>query len=294
MAHEKTFPPGVLTLVCVLSWSVVFAAVVATAVVASNDTATGAYFDSLIPGVLFGLPAVIGVAEARRALPKQTAGAGYELFGLLCLFSSWLMLVGYAMPTCHERLTLLGLLASLCFLLSTVGKGVHSAMVVVRHRKKTSPPSKAQERGEGNIAIDVINALSLVGQMLTIVGVAHVGVGFAGPALFFISPAETVGVAALVVASFCRRSHVQNTILLEIFGTLCMMTTSWRVFSVGFALPHCLFLLMVACKFPCLAVQRAREQRWTQITLAGLGLFLVGCVPLVYLVTRYASLSGWL
>jgi hypothetical protein len=131
--------------------------------------------------------------------------------------------------------------------------------------------------------IDLLNGLSLLVQMLMPVGIAH-GVCFAGPLIFFLSPAEPVGVLALVGASFLRRAQVRNTILVEIFGTICVIAASVTLIWGWADFRGLFFLTPVVAKIIYLVAERVRGRTWTQVSGAGIMLFVAACWAMAVLI----------
>jgi hypothetical protein len=300
MRHKALLLSDVLTLACVASELLVFGNAIAFA---PGSDARIAYLMCAIPAVFFGLPIVIGVAAVRRARGGQMAWAGFELLGVFCLFLSRQILTGFVLPLSHQAPTPVGLLASQCFTFSIGAKAVHLVVLIGlawRGRKIDIDPAV-------DVAIDSLNALSLIVQMFTIVGMAH-GAGFIGPALFLVSPTAAIGTIALISAAFLRRKQMRGVILIDLYGSLCLLTTWWtlyyahvlRMSSLERALGEpveglmgfdnlCLsipFLFLILCKLILVAVAFVRRQAWTQYTLAGILIFFAACGPICFAAWR--------
>jgi hypothetical protein len=302
MSQKGLLLSDVLTLLCVASESLVFGNAIA---LAHDSAARSAYLMCAIPAVVFGLPIVIGVAAVRHARGGQMTWAGLDLLGVFCLLFSRLVLMGL-LPVFQQILSPVGLLASQCFAFAMVAKAVHLAVPIGRSWKRGWIDCSAPVVDN---VIDGLNLLSLAAEMATITPVPYEH--FIGSELFLVSPTAAIGSIALIGAGFLRRTQMRNVILIDAFGSLCLLTTWWAVYydsvqhmlRVGRALQRdlgwpvggesifCLvlsapFLFLILCKFLCLALAFARGRRWTQYTLAGMLIFFAACGPLCFAAWR--------
>jgi hypothetical protein len=294
----------ILSLLCISSEAVLVGSLIAAA---NNPNCVYTYVLCSLAAALVGLPILIAVAVLRRTGRMKPGSFGLEVLGLLCLIFSWWILTGFALRLCEEHLTPLGLAASRCFKFAILAKSVQLAIaVVVGKWRNRGAAAKAAGPPRAGWAVDIFNGLCVLMQMFTIVGGGH-GAGLAGPAIFFLSPAEPIGVIALIAAAFLRRTKMRNVILIDVFGSLCLLTTWWTNYypdvlemselrrqmgePVRGVLVFCLaptipFLFVMLCKFLCLAEGFIRRRPWTQYTLAGMLVFFVACVPLFALAAR--------
>jgi hypothetical protein len=148
--------------------------------------------------------------------------AGFELLGVFCLCLSRLLLTGF-LPAFQQALTAVGLLASQCFTFSIAAKAVYLA-VLIGHAWKVG---KIDSSGQGvDLVIDGLNVLSLiVGMISTVVGQA-----LFGTAPFHVSPTAATALIVIISVGFLRRRQMHNVILVDVFGSLCLLTTWWMLY----------------------------------------------------------------
>jgi hypothetical protein len=298
MSHKALLLSDVLTLVCVASELLLFGDVIAHV---DDPVVLRERLICAIPALVFGLPIVVGVSAVRHARGGQMTWAGFELLGVFCLFLSRQILTGL-LAFWREELAPVGLLASPFFTFSIAAKTVQLVVLIGRAWQG----GEIDSIGRGvDLVIDGLNGLSLgIGMFTTVFGQA---VFDAAP--FVVSPTAAIGATALIAAGFLRRTQMRDVILVDVFGSLCLLTTWWRFYCnsvqrisiLEWEAEHpvhdahvvhlCLllsapFLFLVLCKFACLAVAFARGRRWTQYTLAGILIFFAACGPLCFAAWR--------